>query len=226
VTEDDVLFSFEQVRFARERREILEIDQAAIIGGGVTAIVGPSGSGKSTLLRFCNRLEVPDSGRVMYRARDVSTIDASKLRRDVGMVFQKATPFGGTLRDNLRVAAPKRGDDDYAALLSRVGLDAAWLDRNAADLSGGEVQRLCMARTLATEPNVVLLDEPTAHLDPVGTQGIESLVLSLARSGTEIVWVSHDPSQVLRVADRVLDIVDRSLVPRSDFRPQKGRHDG
>ena len=219
------LFRFDRVRFAREGRAILDIDDATIDTGGVTAVVGPSGSGKSTLLRFCNRLAVPDSGHVFYRGDDVTGLTASVLRRNVGMVFQKATPFGGTLRDNLQVAAPKRNDGEYADHLRRVGLDPAWLDRQAAELSGGEAQRLCMARTLTTEPEVILMDEPTAHLDPSATETIEALAQSLAHSGTTIVWVSHDPRQVDRVADRVLDIRDRSLVPRSLEPSQKGQQD-
>lgn len=222
MNDDRALFRFEQVRFAREGRVIFEIESATIHGGGVTAIVGPSGSGKSTLLRLCNRLEVPDSGRIFYGRKSVADMAASVLRRDVGMVFQKATPFGGTLRDNLRVAAPKSDDDAYTNQLVRVGLNASWLTRQAAELSGGEAQRLCMARTLMTQPKVILMDEPTAHLDPAATETIEALARSLAGSGTDIVWVSHDPHQVERIADRVLDIVECSLRPRSRGGQEKG----
>lgn len=219
------LFRFEDVRLAREGRVILDIDRATLVGGGITAIVGASGSGKTTLLRLCNRLSVPDSGRVFYRDDDVAEMSATVLRRAVGMVFQKPTPFGGTVRDNLRVAAPKRADSEYADNLVRVGLDPTWLDRQAADLSGGEAQRLCMARTLATEPKVVLCDEPTAHLDAGATEAIEALVLSLAETGTDIVWVTHDPRQVDRIANHMFRIEASSLVGGSLPHRQEAQRD-
>ncbi|MGZ8753179.1 MAG: ATP-binding cassette domain-containing protein, partial [Acidimicrobiia bacterium] len=105
---------------------------------GVTVLVGPSGSGKSTLLRCCNRLEAPDAGTVRFRDGDVAGLDPLVLRRRVGMVFQRPTPFAGTVRDNLRVAEPALSERASELALERVGLDRSFLDRDARALSGGE----------------------------------------------------------------------------------------
>ena len=113
-------------------------------------VQGPSGSGKSTLLRLLNRLEVATSGSITFRGDDLMSLDPIELRRRVGMVFQRPTPFPGTVRDNLLAADPALDDEGIAALVGRVGLPVDLVDRDAMVLSGGEAQRMCMARTLAT----------------------------------------------------------------------------
>ena len=123
-----------------------------IADGGITVVVGPSGAGKSMVLRLLNRLEVPTAGEVRFRGRPVSDLDPLALRRRVGMVFQRPAPFPGTVRDNLHVADPDAGDDALVAALRAARLDAAFLDRSADELSGGEAQRMCLARTLVTRP--------------------------------------------------------------------------
>ena len=175
---------------------------------GVTAIVGPSGSGKSTLLRCCNRLESPAEGVVRFRGDDVSSLDVLALRRRVAMVFQRPTPFPGTVRGNLQVADPAIDDTGAAALLARVRLDASFLDRDATQLSGGEAQRVCLARSLAVHPDVVLMDEVTSSLDPPARRGLEDLARSLAAEGVPVVWVTHDLAQVRRLADTTIVVVD------------------
>lgn len=195
------LFGFDDVR--------LEVDGTVVLGGvtvdvpegGVTVVSGPSGSGKSTLLRCCNRLEAPDSGVVRFRGDDLSTLDPVALRRRVGMVFQRPTPFPGTGLDNLRVGAPGLDRGRAVDLLARVALEEEFLDRDTAGLSGGEAQRLCLARTLATGCEVLLADECTASLDPVATGVLERLARELAASGTSVVWVTHDEAQRDRIAD-------------------------
>ena len=175
---------------------------------GVTALIGPSGSGKSTLLRCCNRLEVPTAGRVLYGGEDVATLDPLKLRRKVGMVFQRPTPFPGTVRENLQIAEPSISEVDAVSVLERVGLDASFLDRMATELSGGEAQRVCLARTLATLPKVVLMDEVTSSVDPAQRLGLEGLARSLVSAGVTVLWVTHDLDQMRRVADHVLVVID------------------
>ncbi len=174
---------------------------------GVTTLVGPSGSGKSTLLRCCNRLEVPASGRVRFRGDDVAELDVLALRRRVAMVFQKPTPFPGTCRDNLLVAEPGLDDARATELLERTRLGPEFLDRDATRLSGGEAQRLCLARSLAVGPEAVLMDEVTSSLDPPARLALEELAVSLARDGVPVVWVSHDLQQVRRIADTVIVVV-------------------
>lgn len=170
----------------------------AIEGEGITALRGPSGAGKSTLLRCCNRLEAPDRGSVRYRGEDLAARDVLAHRREVGMVFQKPVAFAGTVADNVRAAAP---DADVAELLERVGLDPALGARVADTLSGGEAQRMCLARALATGPRVLLADEPTASLDQRATLGVEEL---LRRLRVPVVIVTHDDDQAARLADHEL----------------------
>ncbi len=168
---------------------------------GVTVLTGPSGSGKSTLLRLCNRLEVPTAGTVSYRGVDVAELDPLAHRRRVGMVFQRPTLFPGTVGDNLAVARPGADDACYGAALERAGLDRSFQDRSGDELSGGEAQRVCLARTLVTDPEVLVLDEPTSSLDPASTRVLERLVRAEAERGVPVLWVSHDLEQVRRLAD-------------------------
>ena len=179
--------------------------------GSVTCLLGPSGAGKSTLLRLCNRLEVPGSGEVRFRGRPLAEIDPLELRRTVGMVFQRPTPFPGTVRDNLLVADPRATTDAMLTALERARLPAALLDREADSLSGGEQQRACLARTLITEPDVLLMDEPTSALDPAATLGLEALGRRLADAGMPVLWVTHDLQQAERIADRRIVLVGGRL---------------
>lgn len=179
---------------------------------GVTAVVGPSGAGKTTLLRLCNRLEVPSRGRVLFRGDDVAQLDPLVLRRRVGLVAQRPTPFPGTVADNLHVARAGAGEAAMAAALERVELTSDFLDRPATELSGGEAQRVCLARTLLTDPQVLLMDEPTSSLDPPTRYALEALSRTLALDGVPVVWVSHDLDQVNRIADHVVVVVKGAIV--------------
>lgn len=205
------LFSFENVTLVRDGRPILDHVSVDIPTGGITAVTGPSGSGKSTLLRCCNLLETPTSGRILYRGTPLTgpgSLDPLMLRRQVAMVFQRPTVFAGTAFDNLRAADGSLDGDAATALLAEVGLEASYLHREADTLSGGESQRLCLARALATEPDVLLADEVTSALDGDATGVLESLAQRLAAPeaeggrGLSVLWVSHDPAQVERIADR------------------------
>jgi putative ABC transport system ATP-binding protein len=198
------LFELERVEVVLGGRTVLDVASLALHDGGVTVLLGPSGCGKSTLLRLCNRLEVPTRGVVRFRGDDIATLDPLVHRRCAGMVFQRPAPFPGTVRDNLTVACGEVDDAVFAEALARAGLDADFLDRRADDLSGGEAQRMCLARTLVTEPKVLLLDEPTSALDPTATRQLERHARSVADDGTPVVWVTHDLQQAERLADEVV----------------------
>lgn len=200
----DVVFEFVDVVVERQGLRALDGLTAAIPAHGVTAVFGPSGSGKSTLLRLCNRLELPTSGRASFYGSDIAGLDPLWLRRRVGMCFQRPTPFPGTVADNLRAADPDASDARMHETLARVALTGSWLGRDVAALSGGEAQRVCLARTLMAQPKVLLLDEPTSAVDTEAAEAIERAVRELAADGTPALWVTHNSAQVQRAADRVL----------------------
>ena len=182
---------------------------AKIVEGGITVLTGPSGSGKSTLLRLFNRLTVPTSGIVRFRGDPLDQLDPVALRRQVGMVFQRPTTFDGTCLDNLQAACAPREElthDHAAVMLARVGLNPEIVDRDSRVLSGGEAQRLCLARTLVTNCEVLLADEPTSSLDAASANVLERLARELADSGMTVVWVTHDDAQADRLADHRLTI--------------------
>ncbi len=198
------LFELEDVVVELGGRRVLDVPSLAIPDGGITVLLGPSGCRKSTMLRLCNRLEVPTSGRVLFRGQDVATLDPLTHRRCAGMVFQRPAPFPGTVRDNLTVACGTPDDARFTDALTRAGLDASFLDRRADDLSGGEAQRMCLARTLVTDPKVLLLDEPTSALDPSAARQLERRARQAADDGMPLVWVTHDLYQAERLADETI----------------------
>jgi putative ABC transport system ATP-binding protein len=221
-----VLFAFEGVGLtAEDGTVVLQDVDLQVPDGGITVFEGPSGSGKSTLLRLCNRLEAPTAGRVLLRGDDVAAVPARSLRRRVGMVFQRPVVFPGSVLDNLRVAQPSLTPDEAGDALARVGLDVLVLDRDAAVLSGGEQQRTCLARTLVTGPEVLLMDEPTSALDPDATHTLEHLVRALAEAGTPVLWVSHDRSQRRRLADWVVRVEAGRVVASGPSAAEGHAHD-
>ncbi|MCW3011999.1 MAG: phosphate transporter, ATPase subunit [Solirubrobacterales bacterium] len=182
----------------------------------ITAFIGPSGCGKSTLIRCLNRMNdlVPSArvgGQVLYHGQDLygDDIDAVQVRKVIGMVFQKPNPFPKSIYDNIafgpRVLGRKKGMDEIVeTALRRASLWDEVKDRlktNAFGMSGGQQQRLCIARALAVEPDVILMDEPCSALDPISTAAIEDLMLELKERYT-IAIVTHNMQQAARVSDR------------------------
>jgi len=149
---------------------------------------------------------------VRFRGDDLASLDPLHLRRRVGMVFQRPTPFAGTVRENLQVAEPALGNAAAAQALERVGLSGGFIDRDARQLSGGEAQRVCLARTLVTNPEAVLMDEVTSSVDPSATRALEELGSGLAAAGVPVLWVTHDLAQMRRLADHVLVVIDGRVV--------------
>ena len=211
---DDNGFTFEDVVVDRAGVRALDGFSATVPGDGVTAVFGPSGAGKSTLLRLCNRLEVPTSGRVLFGERDIAGLDPLRLRRQVGMGFQKPTPFPGTVADNLRVASPRATDGQLREVLARVALTGDWLDRDATALSGGEAQRVCLARAFAHRPRLLLADEPTASLDVVSAAVVSEMLLEAApKYGITPVIATHDPRLVEKSGVRHIALHAKAVGP-------------
>ena len=187
-----------------------------VASGETVAIVGPSGAGKSSLLRLCNRLDEPTEGTVYLDGTDYRTLPPERLRKRVGLVPQNPALRGGTVRENVTIGPRLRGEsvseERLAAVLDAVGL-AGYADRDASDLSGGEAQRVAIARTVINEPAVLLLDEPTASLDSAAEAEVERLLADLLASGERtVVLVTHDERQAERLADRVARMADGRIV--------------
>lgn len=204
-------FELRGVAVATPGQRILDEVDVTVPAHGVTALIGPSGSGKTRLLRLLNRLDLPAAGSIAYRGTPLDGLDTRELRRKVGMVFQRPPLFPGTVLDNLRVAEPDLERERAIRVLERVRLREDHLDQDARSLSGGEAQRMCFARALLTEPDVLLADEPTAGLDEAPKRTLEALTRELADDGVAVVWVSHDREQVERLADHVLVVGDGTV---------------
>lgn len=189
-----------------------------ITKGEVTAFIGPSGCGKSTFIKTLNRMNdlIEDckiSGEILFHDRDIysKNYDINLLRKRVGMVFQKPNPFAMSIYDNITFGPKTHGIKDKDTLDNIVEnslKDAAlWddlkdrLHSSAIGLSGGQQQRLCIARTLAVDPEVILMDEPTSALDPISTSKIEELILKLKKDYT-IIIVTHNMQQAHRISDK------------------------
>ncbi len=184
--------------------------------GEVLAVVGPSGAGKSSFLRLLNRLDEPTGGTVRLKGQDYRELAPRELRRRVGMVMQMAYLFPGTVAANITFGPWQRGErlaaEQIDALLERVGLPG-YQERDVSNLSGGEAQRVSVARTLANVPEALLLDEPTSALEEVSARGIEDLVLGIIRERRmTCVIVTHNTAQAHRIADRTMILQAGKLV--------------
>ncbi len=210
----------------------------------ITALIGPSGCGKSTFLRSLNRMNdlipgVKITGELKYRDRDIfgKDMDVNELRRNIGMVFQKPNPFPMSIYDNIAYGPRTHG------IRSKTQLDeiverslrgaAIWdetkdrLKKSALGMSGGQQQRLCIARALAVEPDVLLMDEPTSALDPISTMKIEELMESLKKQYT-IIIVTHNMQQAVRISDSTAffllgDLIEYGNTEKMFAQPQDKR---
>lgn len=190
----------------------------SVYPGDVLAVIGPSGSGKTSFLRLLNRLDEPTAGDILVEGCDYREIPPNQLRRRLGMVMQQPNLFPGTVADNIGYGPAQRGEvlqtNKIEALLERVNL-TGFLSRDVAHLSGGEAQRVSLARTLANDPQVLLLDEPTAALDDDARQDIEDLIMEIIQAqGLTCVLVTHALPQALRMA-RVVMVLEHGRVIRS-----------
>jgi len=188
--------------------------------GEIIAIVGPSGAGKSSLLRLLNRLDEPSSGEVFVEGQDYRLIPPQELRRRVGMIMQLPYLFPGSINDNIRFGPQQQGKDlapkEIEDLLARVGL-SGFGNRDIGQLSGGEAQRVALARTWANDPDILLLDEPTSALDENAKTGVETLLLDIMQERRlTYLWVTHDQDQAQRMATRIM-LMENGKIVQTDM---------
>ena len=200
------LFALDGVTVRRGGALVLDQVTCQVPAGACTAVTGPSGAGKTTLLRLLNRLEEPDAGQVRLHGRPLPELDVLALRRRVTLVAQTPVLLTGNVLDELRAGQPGLDEDQAAGLLDQVSLPADMLARGTAGLSGGEAQRLCLARALAARPQVLLLDEPTSALDPASADAVEQAAKAFIAADGGVVIVSHDAGQTRRLASHLLTL--------------------
>jgi tungstate transport system ATP-binding protein len=215
---NDIVYRLEDVIKEYDGRRVLHASGLEIQSGEVFAMVGPSGAGKSTLLRMLNFLEPPDQGSIIYRGIPYNRQNAVplELRRRVTTVFQRPTLLERSVIDNvsygLRLRGMRNSHQRTHSALEKVGMLPLARQR-ARTLSGGEAQRVALARAMVIEPDVLLLDEPTANLDPYNIGLIEKIILDLNKQqGATLVLVTHNIFQARRLADRVAFLLDGQIV--------------
>lgn len=216
-TADDPLIQVRNFNFFYGEKQVLFDNNLAIPEKKITALIGPSGCGKSTLLRSMNRMNdlidgARHTGEILLKGRSIfdANLEVISLRRQIGMVFQKSNPFPKSIYENvvysLRVAGYKDRRKLDEVVESSLRSAALWdevkdrLQDSALSLSGGQMQRLCIARAIANQPDVILMDEPCSALDPIATSKIEELLYTLKEDFT-IVIVTHNMQQAARVSD-------------------------
>lgn len=193
----------------------LHIETLDIPRSGIFALLGPNGAGKSTLLRLLHFLEPVEAGEIQFRGKAISYPPVLAIRRRIAMVFQKPVMLSGSVRQNILYGMRLRKSVNQTRLDTLLReLDLGHLaNESAKTLSGGEAQRVALARALATQPEVLLLDEPTANLDPYNIRLIEHIIKRAAdQEGTSTILVTHDVFQVRRLADSAAFIVGGQLV--------------
>ncbi len=199
------------------KAEILNDVNLSVEKGTILALIGPTGSGKTTLLRIIDLLDEPTSGQLIFEGMDMTEKcekEKLKVRRRMAMVFQKPIAFRSNVLDNVRYGLKVRGQngrDKAINVLKFVGL-SDYESRDANTLSGGEMQRLALARAIVVEPELILLDEPTANLDPKSTAKIEELILDLVLQGITVIMATHNMAQCQRLADKVAVLMQGKIL--------------
>lgn len=213
---------FHRVNYSASGVPILKNITGIFPKGKITAVVGPSGAGKSTLFRLCNGLRPPDSGEIYVNEKPIADYDPPELRRKVGIALQNAPMVDGTVMDNLELPKKLQGkrlsEREAFQWMDLVGLESRFLHHPAKELSGGQRQKVSIARTLVNRPEILLLDEITSSLDPVSTQDIEELILRInGEFGTTILWITHALEQAIRIGNYTWVLMDGELAASGEI---------
>lgn len=212
---------FHHVDFNANGMYILKNISGSFTKGRITTLVGPSGAGKTTLLKICNGLLSPISGRILVNNQPITSYEPTELRRLVGMALQDAPMIYGTVYDNLELPRKLQNKvlstPEAILYLENVGLDESFLKRNAEDLSGGQRQKVSIARTLINKSSILLLDEITSALDRTSVHDIEELIKKInAQYGTTIIWITHNLQQALTIGHDTWVMMDGELIEQGE----------
>lgn len=221
MTEPTIAIRFEHVCYEIDQLSILNNISGVFYESKITTLVGPSGAGKTTLLKMCNGLLSPTTGEIFLHDKPLDSYESTSLRRNVGIVLQNAPIIRGTVYENLALPLSlqnkKLSKGTVISLLEDVGLKENILTRQAVDLSGGQRQKLAIARTLMNRPNILLLDEITSSLDPTSVQEIEQLILKInEKYDVTIIWITHNIDQAKRIGDFTWVMMSGQLLESGD----------
>ena len=209
------LLELSNISYIVKDKSIIRDVSLSVNQGDYITIVGPSGSGKSTLLKLCSDLISPTSGTITYNDRPLTAIDPESYRREVSYCFQRPYLFAKTVRRNILFPYDIRGlEPDMSRieyLFDLLHMPLNYMERRNDELSGGEMQRICLIRSLIFEPKVLLLDEVTSALDATNTSIVENVIDELHKKGITIISITHNEEQSLRTANRRITIVDGQL---------------
>ncbi|WP_323704340.1 phosphate ABC transporter ATP-binding protein [Mammaliicoccus sp. Dog046] len=211
--DNDVIVKFNRVNYELDGSKILNDINGSIYKGYITSIIGPSGAGKSTLLSFINLLKSPSNGDISINNKHIDTYNPIELRKKVQLVSQEATMIEGSVKDNLELPLKLQNknmtDEEVVKFLTSVDLPASFLNKSSKSLSGGEKQKLSLARALVNRPEVILLDEVTSALDRNSKNAIEQLLLKIkAEYQVSMIWITHDIDQAMRMSDYIWVMID------------------
>ena len=216
------LLELSNISYTVKDKTIIRNVSLAVNEGDYLTIVGPSGSGKSTLLKLCSDLISPTLGSITYNGRNLTAIEPESYRKEVGYCFQRPYLFAKTVRRNILFPYDIRGmkpDMERIKLLfDLLHMPMEYFERHNGELSGGEMQRICLIRSLIFEPKVLLLDEVTSALDSVNAAIVEQVIDELYKNGITIVSITHNEEQSLRSANRRITIIDGSIAKEEVLR--------
>lgn len=209
--------TFKSVSFKINQTDILKDISGTFFKGHITTLIGPSGAGKTSLLKMCNGLISPSTGQVKINHENIESIEPTILRRQIGIALQSAPILRASVYENLALPSQLQQQElpkeEAISFLQAVGLDKELLLRGAIDLSGGQKQKLSIARTLVNQSEVLLLDEITSALDPNSVKEIEDLVMQLNKKyGVTIIWITHNIEQAKRMGHFTWMLKDGQLV--------------
>lgn len=215
--ENEASIRFENVCYKVDQTPIINNLTGEIYKGKITTLIGPSGAGKTTLLKMCNGLISPTAGEITINGKNINTISPTKLRRNVGIALQSAPIIRGTVYENLSLARTLHNETlsekEAISFLEDAGLNRSFLNRQVADLSGGQRQKISIARTLINRSHILLLDEITSALDPTSVHEIEQLILKInEKYESTIIWITHNIQQAKEIGDYTWFMMDGQLI--------------
>lgn len=219
---DKAAITLKNVSYSADGQAILKNISGKFPFGKISTLVGPSGAGKSTLFRLLNGLKSPESGEIHIFDQPISEYHPISLRRLIGLALQNAPMVSGTVIDNLQLPLKLRGaemnESEALELLKLVGLNEKFLYHNVQNLSGGQRQKVSIARTLVNKPKILLLDEITSSLDRVSQQDIEELIMRINKvKEVTILWITHNIEQALHVGDYTWVMMNGELVEAGEI---------